>query len=215
MKLSDRLVGKEISFIDHPDNITLTVFLAGCNMNCKCCFNKSIIDIPDNNLIPVSEVYKTLTTRSDFIDSVTISGGEPLIDIDSVKELINGVNYNSYMKINLFTNGTKLNNLKEVIPLVDRVAMDIKKPLEYYDEPYKVSESISLIIDSNIDYEFRTVVTSDITTEDIDSITRYMDQNYVLRPFIEDGRPVGYTDSFIDEIRRICKNNLENYKIEL
>jgi len=66
------------------------------------------------------------------------------------------------------TNGSNPGMIKELIDeeLVDYIAMDIKAPLEKYDEvagvkvdKEKIQQSINIIRNSGVDYEFRSTVT--------------------------------------------------------
>ena len=77
--------------------------------------------------------------------------------------------------VKLDTNGTNPDMLKLLIKekLVDYIAMDIKSSLESYDKVVgvkapkeKIKECIDIIMNSNIDYEFRTTIIPDIIDED-------------------------------------------------
>jgi len=77
--------------------------------------------------------------------------------------------------------------------LLDYVAMDIKAPLERYSEvtrtkadSQRISRSISLIMGSGIDYEFRTTaVKSLLAPEDLEEIGRLIPgaKRFVLQKF--------------------------------
>ena len=101
--------------------------------------------------------------------------------------------------VKLDTNGTNPSVLKALMDrkLLDYVAMDIKAPLtvEKYSKATgidieslleKVKESIRILLDSNMDYEFRTTVVSTIhKEEDIKQICQSLIgcKKYVLQKF--------------------------------
>jgi pyruvate formate lyase activating enzyme len=98
--------------------------------------------------------------------------------------------------VKLDTNGTNPDIVRELLKdgLVDYIAMDIKSDIS--DREYKkiiqvdcdiekIKESIKLIMDSEIDYEFRTTAAPGITKENIDSIAQYISgaKKYYLQEF--------------------------------
>ena len=98
-----------------------------------------------------------------MIEGLVISGGEPTIQ-KGLKDFIKQVK-SLGMKVKLDTNGSNPKVLKELIDenLLDYVAMDIKNDLEDYEVVTKckvniksIKESIEILKNSNIDYEFRT-----------------------------------------------------------
>ena len=62
-----------------------TLFLAGCPHHCKGCHNPSSWNVKNGKIISVEGVAKELL--DDYCD-ITISGGEPFEQIDSVIELL-------------------------------------------------------------------------------------------------------------------------------
>ncbi|MEA2014498.1 MAG: anaerobic ribonucleoside-triphosphate reductase activating protein, partial [Thermodesulfobacteriota bacterium] len=76
--------------------------------------------------------------------------------------------------VKIDTNGSFPEALRSLIDgrLLDYIAMDVKAPLERYKEITRssinseaISESIKLIMDSGVDYEFRTTITASLLTE--------------------------------------------------
>jgi 7-carboxy-7-deazaguanine synthase len=63
----------------------------------------------------------------DLHHSVSLTGGEPLLQVDFLKNLIPEIKKTG-LKIYLETNGTLHDRLKEIIDLVDHIAMDVKLP---------------------------------------------------------------------------------------
>ena len=67
--------------------VRTTIFLQGCNRGCLNCHNKEIWDINKGNTIEIKELISNISDYN-FTKKVTISGGEPLMQIKELKELI-------------------------------------------------------------------------------------------------------------------------------
>ncbi len=189
------------SFVDYPGKIATVIFTKGCNMNCGFCHNKSLIALNDNennNYMLASSIqtqkedgiFNHLRIRKGFVDAVVITGGEPTLQED-LKPFIEKIKAMGYL-IKLDTNGTNPSALQSLLKdgLLDYISMDLKAPLEKYNEICqvkvdieKIIKSISLIIDSNIDYEFRTTFTPKLEAHDLYLISQliYDASKYVIQ----------------------------------
>ena len=114
-----------------------------------------------------------LHRRKGKLDAVTITGGEPLLqsDLELFLSAVKGLGY----LVKLDTNGSFPSRLKRIIrsKFIDYIAMDIKTSLDKYNqlinrkiEKTKIIDSIRLIMDSGLDYEFRTTVVGDLFERD-------------------------------------------------
>tara|TARA_Y100000310_G_C20697519_1_gene826766 strand:- start:5518 stop:6213 length:696 start_codon:yes stop_codon:yes gene_type:complete len=174
---------QKTSLIDYPDKVSSIIFLSGCNMRCPYCQNRDLVvnheKLPD---IEEKDVLDYLKAKSKWLDGVVITGGEPSLH-DGLKEFIRKVKQLNFL-VKLDTNGTNPGVLKELVDenLLDYVAMDIKAPLERYDEVAKVKinkedvqRSVDIIRSSDVDYEFRMTCTpSLIKKEDIIKIREWL-----------------------------------------
>lgn len=89
-----------------------------CNLHCKYCdtdFTSNLKEYSVDELLYEINKYEN-------IHSISLTGGEPLLDTDFLKEFLPKTN----KKIYLETNGTLFNELKEIIDYVDIISMDIK-----------------------------------------------------------------------------------------
>lgn len=148
------IVGMQESFIDYPDEICVMLFTKTCTWDCVNCHNKHNLLNADE--IPMSEIVDYLKKSSPLITHVTISGGEPCDDPGIIK-LVKTV-HDLGFKIKLDTNGSKPNVLKELLPYLSVVAMDVKNKLDSYqaytdickcsyDEYHKVLCSLEFLSD--------------------------------------------------------------------
>lgn len=180
--------------VDFPPYTASTIFLGGCNFKCGFCHNPDLVldfsSIPD---ISQDEILNYLSSKKMWIDGVCITGGEPCLypDLPSFISKLKGIG----MLVKLDTNGTNPAMLKELIDkkMVDRVAMDIKSSLEKYDsacgvgvDTDKIKESAKILMESSVDYEFRTtVVPGLVDKEDISKIGSWLKgaKKYAIQNF--------------------------------
>ncbi len=188
----------DVSFVDWDGKISAVMFLPNCNFRCPFCHNLNLVSNPENiETIPFEQVENQLEKQRGWIDGVCITGGEPTLH-SNLPELCSRLKKMGFL-VKLDTNGTNPAMLKELMNkgLIDYVAMDIKAPLtaEKYSgasgvEAEKllqnVKESIEALLESSIDYEFRTTVVPTIhDLEDIKQICCSLVgcRKYVLQKF--------------------------------
>lgn len=153
------------SLIDYPGKVAAVVFTQGCNFRCGFCHNPDLIAIDNQqSIISEQETLDFLETRVGKLDGVVITGGEPLIQPD-IEEFIARIKYLGF-SVKLDTNGSSPDKLARLIDArqVDYIAMDIKGPLLKYDKicaylnTKVIQRSVEIIMNSGLDYEFRTTV---------------------------------------------------------
>ncbi|MFC1663059.1 anaerobic ribonucleoside-triphosphate reductase activating protein [Patescibacteria group bacterium] len=165
---------QRFTMLDYPGKTSCIVFVPGCNFRCGYCHNpefvlpKLIQKIKDS-FIPEENFFKFLNKRQGLLDGVTISGGEPTIMPDLADFIQRIKNMGFLVKID--TNGNLPDRLKTIIDLglVDYIAMDLKTSSEHYSklvgpgaDKDKINQSIVLIKDSGVPYEFRSTLIRDI-----------------------------------------------------
>jgi len=144
------------------DHLCGVFFLTGCNFTCGFCHNATLMGAKQVGLTweRIDEICARL--KADWVDAICITGGEPTLSPDLIK-LIKFLRERGF-KIKLDSNGARPDVLKECLPLIDYIAMDIKAGLSGYPEiagfldTDKIAESVKLIMSSNIEHEFRTTV---------------------------------------------------------
>lgn len=169
---------QKTTLIDYPGKIAATVFLIGCNFRCPFCYSPELVlpeKIKQQPRIKEEDFFNFLKEKKGYLDGVVICGGEPTIQPDLEQFLKKVKKMNFLIKID--TNGSQPEVLKKIIDkkLIDYIAMDIKAPLREKNYNLAVGckvnleairESINLIKESGIDYEFRTTVVPAIHTFD-------------------------------------------------
>jgi len=184
------------TLIDYPGNIAAIIFTQGCNFRCPYCHNPELVK-PElfTGKIDTEKIFSFLELRKGKLDAISITGGEPTLQPD-LYDFIKRIKEMGF-KVKLDTNGTNFEILKKLIDdkLIDYIAMDIKAPLEKYEEVVKmkvnlenIKKSIEFIIDSDIESEFRTtIVKSLLSFEDFEKIGELIKNApyYVVQKFVE------------------------------
>lgn len=190
---------QKLTLLDYPDRTSCTIFTVGCNYRCPFCHNAPIIQEQHSvQEIALSEIMEFLKKRKGLLDGVCISGGEPLLQEGLVNflEEIKALSFS----VKVDTNGSNPKKLKQLIDsnLVDYIAMDVKNAPDRYGQTIGINgyafepikESISLLLSSDIPYEFRTTVVREFhTSGDILSIARWIEgaRGYYLQSFVDSG----------------------------
>ena len=94
-----------------------------CNLNCKYCDTDFLCD-ENSKEYNFDEFFEIL--KSSDAQTVSFTGGEPLLEADFLFVFCNRYKNRLNIKIYLETNGTNAKNLKKIIDYVDVVSMDIK-----------------------------------------------------------------------------------------
>ena len=190
---------QKLSMVDFPGKLAATVFTGGCNLRCPFCHNALLVTrLNESPALTEEEMLEFLTARKGFLDGFVLSGGEPLLQPGAADflEKVRALGY----AVKLDTNGCYPAALADILHrgLVDYVAMDIKNSREKYPltvgipdfDLAPVEESISLLRQSGIDYEFRTTVVREFhTPEDIRAIGQWVSgaPHYYLQNFADSG----------------------------
>lgn len=186
------------SLLDWEGKIVSTLYTPYCNFRCPYCQNSGLVLNPDQyETVSFKVIADYLSKHKDWVDGICLTGGEPCF-FEDLPDFIKGIR-DIGMQVKLDTNGTFPDMLMRVLEtgIVDYVAMDIKAPLDF--EAYsksagikngklfeKVKGTIKLIMESGIDYEFRTTVVPTLHEKaDIIKIAKHIEgaRKYALQNF--------------------------------
>ena len=147
--------------IDFPGCLAAVLFFQGCPLRCPFCHNPELQPFPGPTGQKWEEIMEFLRGRIKRLDGVVFSGGEPLMapevveKIQAVKEL--------GFKVAIHTSGVYPERLKEILPFIDWVGLDIKAPWDKYEEltgrpnmVEQVQKSLQILVESGVDFEART-----------------------------------------------------------
>ncbi len=218
---------QKTSFLDYPDKISTIIFTSGCNFRCGYCHNPELINSKTSKY-STEEIIQFLKTRTGKIDGVVITGGEPCIHKDLINFIIKIKELGFLVKLD--SNGSYPDVIEKCIPYIDYIAMDIKAPLYKYqtviNSPVNIDniqKSITLIMKSNLDYEFRTtVLKSMLNIEDFKAIGNLISgaKKYYLQKFVPSKtldktllKESSYTDEEFKEIIAILQKQIQIVEI--
>ncbi|MCR4708889.1 MAG: anaerobic ribonucleoside-triphosphate reductase activating protein [Clostridiales bacterium] len=194
---------QKMTLLDFPGRVACTVFIGGCDFRCPFCHNFELVDGTAKPIMDDEELLSFLSGRKGLLDGVAFTGGEPMIN-PGLPELIRKIRDLGYA-IKLDTNGYHPETLEMLLKegLIDYVAMDIKNSpakyamtsgLDQLDlEPVK--KSISLLLEGDVDYEFRTTVLKEFhEADDFEEMGKMIKgaKKYFLQAFTDrDSVPFG------------------------
>lgn len=135
-----------------------------CNLNCSYC--DTAFDLKGAVDYSVEELAKICNKNKDC-QSVSLTGGEPLLEVDFIKKLASKIKLPIYLE----TNGTLYRKLAEIIDVVEYVAADIKidssthqkANWEHIEQFLKIASAKCLFV--------KVVFDSEITDKEINKIT--------------------------------------------
>jgi len=180
------------SLIEYPGQICALLYTSPCNFKCPFCHNPSLIPV-NSDIMDETEVMQDIYNTRQFIDAVTITGGEPTMQND-LEDFFRQVK-SMGLKAKIDTNGYSPETIKRLVKenLVDYIALDIKNSFEKYKvtvgidvDTSKIKESIDFVMKAGVQYEFRTtVVPKLIEKEDFKKIGEQIKgaEYYVLQQY--------------------------------
>ena len=139
-----------------------------CHMHCVWC------DTPDSigdgkrefKEYSVNELMKEIQPLVKGCHSLSLTGGEPLLQADFIGELIPLVE-KQRLKIYLETSGVLYQELKKIIRQVDIVSMDLKLPSSTQCRPFWKEHEAFLKAARRKDCFIKTVISGATTREDV------------------------------------------------
>lgn len=189
---------QKTTLLDYPGYVACTIFAHGCNLRCPFCHNAGLVIRKPEHTIDMEELSAFLNKRKGILDGVCLTGGEPLAQKDAIEflQFLKSFGY----KVKLDTNGFYPERLNSAIEnnLVDYIAMDIKSSPEGYAKAVgidgidisPVKESVKLIMDSGLGYEFRTTAVKGLhLVSDFEKIGEWLvgAKQYFVQQFTDSG----------------------------
>lgn len=185
---------QKMTLLDYPSKVAATVFLGGCDFSCPFCHNYEIVDGSAAPLMDEAELFSFLEKRKGLLDGIVITGGEPCL-YKQLPDFAKKIKELGFL-VKLDTNGYHPDMVEELLSqrLIDYIAMDIKNSPAKYAQTSGlknididiISKSISLIMNSNIPYEFRTTTVAEFhKNEDFEEIGKWIQgaRAYYLQQF--------------------------------
>ncbi|MDR2829882.1 MAG: anaerobic ribonucleoside-triphosphate reductase activating protein [Methanobrevibacter sp.] len=218
-----KLATTTISSIEFHGKISLVIFMAECPLKCPFCHNGEMIKTGEE--VSLSEVFKIIDNDLDYIDAIVISGGEPLSQLKDLKEILL-YSKSLLLETKLDTSGVYPDRLKEIINLVDYIAIDVKAPFNKYkklagvDISEDLGKSIEIANNSKNTYvECRTTyIPSLLSCKDIKEIAININcDEYTIQQFrnqnVADKTLQGLENPNPNELKQIAKEVKKYFKV--
>lgn len=187
------------STVDYLGKISAVIYLCGCNFRCPWCQNRDLVLCNRCYKEDIKKILKKIN-QNFLINSVSITGGEPLMQTEVV-DLLKAIKSDTGLLIKIDTNGYFPENLKRSLNYLDFITIDVKAPLnERYgkvvgisgkckDIVEKIKKTLSILKEWRNPKEVRTtIVPGLIDSEDnIRKIAKIVNKNkfnyYTLQQF--------------------------------
>lgn len=221
---------QKLSLLDYPSKMATTLFTGGCNFKCPFCHNRDLVFLDENeNEIAIDDIFAFLNARKNILDGVCISGGEPLLQKDLKKFIIEIKKMGLLVKLD--TNGSQYDKLKELIDenLLDYVAMDIKNAKDKYAltididgfDLSSVEKSVELLKENRVDYEFRTTIVKEFhTLDDMQKIGEWLKgaKRYFLQSYVDSENVIkkglhAHDKATLEQFRELLTNYIEHVEL--
>lgn len=191
----------------------------GCHMHCSWCDTPDAIGDTTRHFrdMSVAQVFRAIQRSYDGCHSVSLTGGEPLLQADFIQELLPLLK-KARMPVYLETSGVLHRNLKAVIRDIDIVAMDIKMSSSTAQRAFwkEHEQFLRAAVKARKDTFIKAVVTAKTSLADIlkaARIVRKVDPQmlFILQPnSFELSRGVV---ARCDEFQRECLKLLPNTRV--
>jgi len=216
----------DISTKDIPNKSTMVIFTVGCNLRCEFCHNKYLLHDSVGKDVKISILLQQIKSNM-LVSGVSISGGEPTLQNDLFELCKEIKKIGKYISID--TNGTNPKIISKILPHIDRIALDLKGPLNKKGL-MKITGAIvdtNLLIETfnivnnheDIDFEIRTTYVENLMKpSDIDSIISFLRKNkfkgnFVLQQYqYSEGVGEEYKEKFQKPEHIILLNLLKPYR---
>ncbi|MFX1377172.1 MAG: anaerobic ribonucleoside-triphosphate reductase activating protein [Promethearchaeota archaeon] len=216
----------DISTKDIPHKSAMVIFTVGCNFKCDFCHNKYLLQPNIGREYEIDELINQIKTN-ELVGGVSITGGEPTLQSDLLELCREIQKTGKYLSID--TNGSNPDVIKKITPYINRIALDLKGPLE----PEKFEKITSIKLDlakiketigflntkKEIDFEIRTTFVGKLlTSEDIGNIIKFLEHigfkgNFVLQQYqFSEGVGEEFKKIFSKPEHEILMNILMPYK---
>ncbi|NLC37157.1 MAG: anaerobic ribonucleoside-triphosphate reductase activating protein [Alcaligenaceae bacterium] len=195
------------SATDFPGQLCAVIFVQGCPWRCGYCHNPHLQSRTTDSPLVWEDIRAFLQRRAGLIDAVVFSGGEPTMD-SGLKAAMLEVRQSGFL-VGLHTGGIYPERLRQVLPLVDWVGLDIKATAAGYEAVTQVRnsgapafESLRAVLQSGVSYEIRTTIHPRLHDEDeIRTLARHLARAGVTHYALQVFRPTGCQDDALNSMR--------------
>ena len=181
---------------------------SGCNLDCNYCDTSKSRNPLLGDLISTEELlFKINKLITPDFHSISLTGGEPLLYSDFIKEFLEQSEFKSLLE----TNGSLPGELQKIAGLLDYVSLDIKLPeheaSKNWDDLFGLElKSIKLLRDEEINTYCKVVVMPETKVDMIGLIaSKIADEVQNTSKFSMVIQPVSPLDLWVDGSQKLFK----------
>ena len=141
------------SLIEYPPYVSHIVFVPGCIFRCDYCYNKSIVEDNTEEIYSEKEILNMIKNDNKYskiVKGLVISGGEPLLYQEELKDFIEKVKkYKIFIRIDT-TGALKNNNFLEKL---NGISITLK-PFFYYSKDYLKNLVENIKLSQSLDFNY-------------------------------------------------------------
>lgn len=198
----------DVSTLDYPGKVSTVIYLSGCSFRCPWCHNPELVEGNEYREIEIEKLVSEIK-KNFLINSVAITGGEPLLQKEII-ELLRNLREKTNFNIKIDTNCSFPENLEKALPYLDFISTDIKAPFEKYSlligiNSDKILENVKrsheLLKSWNKPKEARTtiVTTMNDSLDDIEKIAEIVKRVGFTRFVLQQFRPLRTLDAALSK----------------
>ena len=146
------------------------IFVRFCKCNLNCDFCDTNFNPKDAKTYNIDELFEEINKID--CDTISFTGGEPLMDTAFLKEFLKSYKVGLNKKIYLETNGILFEELNEIIDFVDIISMDIKLESATGQKNRFIINERFLEISTKKEVFLKVVFDKNIIQEEIDFCTK-------------------------------------------
>jgi len=191
---------------DFPGQLAAVIFVQGCPWRCGYCHNPHLQPRTAESPIAWKDVVALLHRRVGLVDAVVFSGGEPTMDpcLEDAMREVRALGF----KIGLHSGGTHPARLRQVLPMVDWIGLDIKADFDDYDAITRVRNSgapalasLHAVLESGVSHECRSTIHPSLHSEaQIERLAHRLAAMKVRRYALQVFRPTGCADENLNAV---------------
>ncbi|MDI9623477.1 MAG: 7-carboxy-7-deazaguanine synthase QueE [Methanothermobacter sp.] len=191
---------------------------AGCNLNCRYCDTPESRDPKRGELTNIKDLkFKIKELETPDLHSISLTGGEPLLYADFIKNLLHETNYRFLLE----TNGSLPGEIKKIAHLIDYASVDIKLP-EHVDSEEIIEKeirSINILIKRGVNTYLKVVVLPTMPPPYMGQVAQKL-QEEISEPsktpiVIQPSSPLDYWIGSAPRLLRISEEIGRHFKVRL
>ena len=190
------------------------IFVRFCKCNLNCAFCDTDFNINTAKEYSSKELYETL--KENDCEVISLTGGEPLLDVEFLEHFLRNYKNKLNKKIYLETNGTLSKNLEKIIDYIDIVAMDIKLESATKQKNNFQENNVFLGVSSKKESFIKVVFDENIKENEIKetiNLAKKYNKTIILQPKMPLDENINLNDIFNEfyknykNIRLICQTH--------